>query len=128
MTSVTIGAPDPRALAGFHTPPAWPSVSGVQQIMAHLDIAVRDLDGAVTLAVDVGATLVDYQPQDDVRVMLDPAGHPFCLFLWDGCPDAPRCTEASSCARSARAGNSSTNVYAWADFWPSCRTCGPLSG
>jgi len=20
------------------------------------------------------------QPQDDVRVMLDPAGHPFCLF------------------------------------------------
>jgi len=21
-----------------------------------------------------------FQPQDDVRVMLDPAGHPFCLY------------------------------------------------
>ncbi|MCW2765807.1 MAG: hypothetical protein JWO11_1766, partial [Nocardioides sp.] len=21
-----------------------------------------------------------YQPQGDVRVLLDPAGHPFCLF------------------------------------------------
>ena len=25
--------------------------------------------------------LADFQPQDDVRVCLDPAGHPFCLFL-----------------------------------------------
>jgi hypothetical protein len=28
-----------------------------------------------------GATLADYQPQDDVRVHLDPDGHPFCLYL-----------------------------------------------
>jgi hypothetical protein len=28
-----------------------------------------------------GATLADFQPQDDVSVCLDPAGHPFCLFL-----------------------------------------------
>ena len=27
------------------------------------------------------ATVADFQPQDDVRVMLDPAGHPFCLYL-----------------------------------------------
>jgi hypothetical protein len=24
--------------------------------------------------------LADYQPQQDVRVYLDPAGHPFCLW------------------------------------------------
>ena len=32
-------------------------------------------------AVELGATLHEHQPQDDVRVMLDPAGHPFCLYL-----------------------------------------------
>ena len=26
-------------------------------------------------------TLADFQPQADVRVVLDPAGHPFCLYL-----------------------------------------------
>jgi hypothetical protein len=25
-----------------------------------------------------------HQPQDDVRVMLDPAGHPFCLYVDTG--------------------------------------------
>jgi hypothetical protein len=29
----------------------------------------------------MGATLAQVQPQDDVRVLLDPDGHPFCLFL-----------------------------------------------
>jgi hypothetical protein len=32
-------------------------------------------------AVAAGATMAKFQPQDDVRVHLDPAGHPFCLFL-----------------------------------------------
>ena len=27
-----------------------------------------------------GARPAELQPQADVRVMLDPAGHPFCLF------------------------------------------------
>jgi hypothetical protein len=49
--------------------------------MAHVDIAVGDLEGAVARALEVGARLASYQPQADVRVMLDPAGHPFCLFL-----------------------------------------------
>jgi hypothetical protein len=31
-------------------------------------------------AVSLGATVAEFQPQDDVRVMLDPAGHPFCLY------------------------------------------------
>ncbi|MFC4049267.1 VOC family protein [Actinomadura syzygii] len=61
--------------------PTWPTAPGRQQIMEHLDIAVEDLDAAVAWAVESGAVLADYQPQPDVRVMLDPAGHPFCLFL-----------------------------------------------
>ena len=39
-----------------------------------------DLEAAVAHAVELGATVADHQPQDDVRVMLDPAGHPFCLY------------------------------------------------
>jgi len=26
------------------------------------------------------SALADFQPQEDVRVCLDPAGHPFCLY------------------------------------------------
>jgi catechol 2,3-dioxygenase-like lactoylglutathione lyase family enzyme len=127
VTSVTIGAPDPRELAGFyqrmlgwtvtamdpprpgHPPedgwaqlrpsdgraaptlnfeyeahyvrPAWPAEPGKQHITQHLDIAVSDLAEAEDWAVSVGARRARFQPQQDVRVMLDPAGHPFCLFL-----------------------------------------------
>ena len=63
-----------------HIPPVWPPVSGKQQMMIHLDIGVDDLDAGVTWAVAAGATIAGHQPQNDVRVMLDPAGHPFCLF------------------------------------------------
>lgn len=62
-------------------PPVWPSVPGEQIMMMHLDIAVDDLDAGVEWALGAGARLADFQPQDDVRVMLDPVGHPFCLFL-----------------------------------------------
>ncbi|MGB7237372.1 MAG: VOC family protein [Rhodococcus sp. (in: high G+C Gram-positive bacteria)] len=31
-------------------------------------------------ATEQGATLADHQPQVGVRVMIDPDGHPFCLF------------------------------------------------
>ena len=129
VAAVTIGAPDPRALAAFYArllgwqvtaeepprpgaapedgwaqlrPPAgqhgpslnfeyeaeyarpvWPSAPGEQQIMEHLDIGVADLAETVAWAVNAGAVLADYQPQRDVRVLFDPAGHPFCLFLDD---------------------------------------------
>ena len=69
--------------------PVWPAEPGEQQMMSHLDIAVDDLEAAVAWAVEAGAVQADHQPQDDVRVMLDPAGHPFCLFLqdtWDWVP------------------------------------------
>jgi hypothetical protein len=52
-------------------------------MMVHLDIMVDDLEAAGADAVAAGATLAEFQPQDDVRVYLDPAGHPLCLFLSD---------------------------------------------
>jgi predicted enzyme related to lactoylglutathione lyase len=82
---VTLRAPDGGAGLSFQTEPAyvrptWPAGRGDQQMMMHLDIEVEDLDAAGAHAVAAGATLAEYQPQDDVRVYLDPAGHPFCLW------------------------------------------------
>ena len=51
-----------------------------QNATQHLDIWVQDLDAATEWAISVGAVLADFQPQDDVRVLFDPSGHPFCLF------------------------------------------------
>ncbi|GGO10024.1 glyoxalase [Microbispora rosea subsp. aerata] len=82
---VTLRAPGGGAGLSFQTDPAyvrprWPAGPGDQQMMMHLDIEVDDLDTAGAHAVAAGATLAEYQPQDDVRVYLDPAGHPFCLW------------------------------------------------
>jgi hypothetical protein len=63
-----------------YTRPVWPSEPGRQHTTIHLDVAVEDLGAAVTWAVQAGATLAEYQPQEHVRVMIDPAGHPFCLY------------------------------------------------
>ncbi|MDY7102148.1 MAG: VOC family protein [Actinomycetota bacterium] len=64
-----------------YRPPTWPERSGGQDKMTHLDLLVDDLDVAVAHAVSCGARLADHQPQERVRVLLDPAGHPFCLFV-----------------------------------------------
>lgn len=61
--------------------PVWPTVDGQPQMSMHLDFEVEDLDQAVSFALACGAELAAYQPQETVRVMLDPAGHPFCLYL-----------------------------------------------
>jgi hypothetical protein len=61
--------------------PVWPAAEGRQQMMMHIDVAVDDLAAAVADAVGLGATLAGFQPQEDVRVLLDPAGHPFCLYF-----------------------------------------------
>ena len=61
-------------------PPVWPAQSERQVATQHLDIWVADLVSAVRWAVECGARLAEAQPQEDVRVMIDPAGHPFCLF------------------------------------------------
>jgi hypothetical protein len=49
--------------------------------MMHFDFQVGDLDSAVAEAVALGATVAATQPQENVRVLFDPAGHPFCLCL-----------------------------------------------
>jgi catechol 2,3-dioxygenase-like lactoylglutathione lyase family enzyme len=64
--------------------PTWPAAPGEQQMMLHLDIEVDDLEVACAHAVAAGATLAEFQPQEDVRVFLDPAGHPFCLWTDPG--------------------------------------------
>jgi catechol 2,3-dioxygenase-like lactoylglutathione lyase family enzyme len=63
-----------------HVPPVWPTKGDEQQMMMHLDIVVEDLSDAVVIAERLGASLAEWQPNDDVRVMIDPAGHLFCLF------------------------------------------------
>lgn len=60
--------------------PTWPPEPGQQQMMLHLDFEVTDLEAETERAVALGATLPAHQPQDNVRVLLDPAGHPFCLY------------------------------------------------
>jgi hypothetical protein len=60
--------------------PVWPPEPGTQGMQLHLDVEVDDLTAAVEHAVELGATVAEFQPQDDVRVLLDPAGHPFCLY------------------------------------------------
>src|SRR3712207_6157732 len=64
-----------------HVRPVWPAKDGDPQMQIHLDIEVDDLSAGVEHAVAAGATLAEFQPQDDVRVFLDPAGHPFCLWI-----------------------------------------------
>jgi predicted enzyme related to lactoylglutathione lyase len=66
-------------LAEGYVPPTWPAAPGEQRTMMHLDIQVDDLDAATADAVALGARVAEFQPQASVRVLLDPAGHPFCL-------------------------------------------------
>jgi hypothetical protein len=75
--------------------PVWPEVPEAQQKMMHLDVRVTPpagadpsgpagqeaLDVAAELAVDVGGRLAPHQPREDLRIILDPAGHPLCLFV-----------------------------------------------
>ncbi|MGJ9402007.1 VOC family protein [Arthrobacter sp. KK5.5] len=82
---VMIGPPDGGVGLSFqaepgHVPPAWPSRAGEQQMQAHLDLLVDGLLAAGARAERLGAGVASVQPQRDVRVYLDPAGHPFCLF------------------------------------------------
>jgi catechol 2,3-dioxygenase-like lactoylglutathione lyase family enzyme len=69
-----------QAESGYRAP-TWPESGNGQDKMLHLDIKVDDLHAAVEHALASGARLAEHQPQERVRVMLDPAGHPFCLFL-----------------------------------------------
>jgi len=61
-----------------YRPPTWPEPDVPKQI--HLDLGVDDLEAAVTEAIRYGATPAAVQPAPEARrILLDPAGHPFCL-------------------------------------------------
>lgn len=65
--------------------PTWPERDGHQAKMMHFEILVDDLDAAVERVLRSGGAEAPHQPSDRdrtrIRVMLDPAGHPFCLFV-----------------------------------------------
>jgi predicted enzyme related to lactoylglutathione lyase len=67
-----------QRVENFHAP-EWPDGAIPQQ--AHFDIYVPSLKEAVKIAVQAGARVHDVQPSEDGTfvVLLDPAGHPFCL-------------------------------------------------
>jgi predicted enzyme related to lactoylglutathione lyase len=68
-----------QGLSNYQSP-VWPNASNEQQMMVHIDFATDDVDAAVAFAIEAGATVAAHQPQPNVRVMLDPVGHPICLF------------------------------------------------
>ena len=106
LVGISLDCPDPRRLADFYrvllggrqmwakessvgievpgavlvaqrvdgyVPPVWPGTS-----IVHLDLTADDLGAAAERAVALGATLPE-QRDPRWRVLLDPAGHPFCL-------------------------------------------------
>ncbi|MEU1707774.1 VOC family protein [Streptomyces sp. NPDC005706] len=61
-----------------YRPPTWPDPT--QEKQAHIELGVDDLDIAEKRLLDLGATKPGFQPQPERwRVLLDPAGHPFCI-------------------------------------------------
>lgn len=108
LSSIAIDCPDPVALANFYAallgveprgdflllpdekveiwfqqvemyqPPTWPTQERGQQV--HLEMVTNDIPAAVEHAIALGAIKVPHQPDEsEWTVMLDPAGHPFCL-------------------------------------------------
>jgi predicted enzyme related to lactoylglutathione lyase len=64
--------------------PVWPGEAGQPTMQWHLDWWVEDLETAVAWATECGAVEASPQPNNRdlsrIRIMLDPAGHPFCLW------------------------------------------------
>ena len=64
--------------------PVWPRRPGEQTMMMHFEVAVADVQASVDRAVAAGGRVAAWQPPDRdpaaLTVMLDPAGHPLCLF------------------------------------------------
>jgi predicted enzyme related to lactoylglutathione lyase len=68
-----------------YEPPIWPERPGRQAKMMHFEVLVSDVPAAVERVVELGGSEARHQPADRdrsrLRVMLDPAGHPFCVFV-----------------------------------------------
>jgi hypothetical protein len=68
-----------------YRPPTWPEQPGELTKMLHFEVQVDELERAVERAIELGGSEAAWQPPDRdqrrLRVMLDHAGHPLCLFL-----------------------------------------------
>ncbi len=61
-----------------YQPPTWPSDEVPKQM--HLDLAVDNQAESEAAAIALGAVKATFQPEPlRWTVMIDPAGHPFCL-------------------------------------------------
>lgn len=73
-----------QAEVGYE-PPVWPERPGAPAKMMHFEVLVDDVDASVRAVLDCGGAEAPHQPPDRdparLRVMLDPAGHPFCLYV-----------------------------------------------
>jgi hypothetical protein len=69
----------------WYEPPTWPEQPGQQAKMLHFEVEVDDLEAAVAAAIAAGGAEAPWQPPDRdrarIRIILDPAGHPLCLFV-----------------------------------------------
>ncbi|HKF34053.1 MAG TPA: VOC family protein [Jatrophihabitantaceae bacterium] len=67
-------------LAPDYRPPTWPSSE--VPLHSHFEYVVADPQAAVETLVRLGGSLAPHQDSDNPHlvVMLDPAGHPFCLI------------------------------------------------
>ena len=67
-----------RCLDDFRSP-TWPEPNVPMQV--HLELSVDDVEEAEARLQALGATTPHYQPHREQGnvVMLDPAGHPFCI-------------------------------------------------
>lgn len=67
--------------AANYSPPVWPEEVNKQQQMIHMDYVTGNVEQAVEHALSCGASLAPTQFLDNSTVLLDPAGHPFCIGL-----------------------------------------------
>ena len=63
-----------------YVPPVWPSVLASSRWSPTSRSRPTTSSAPSPTRWRVAPVLADFQPQADVRVMLDPDGHPFCLF------------------------------------------------
>jgi catechol 2,3-dioxygenase-like lactoylglutathione lyase family enzyme len=68
-----------RAVPDYR-PPTWPSSEVA--LHSHFDFVVEDPDAVAQQMLQLGGSLSQHQDTDNPHlvVLLDPAGHPFCLL------------------------------------------------
>jgi hypothetical protein len=62
-----------------YRPPSWPD--STEQMQVHFDFNVDDVVAARLRLEELGARTAEHQPHDPelLKVMVDPAGHLFCI-------------------------------------------------